>query len=99
MSRELVLHTDDGVPYSYENIRTQGWLDGHKRGLEFAAGWLRERAVELFRCGLDEKAKELRELATKMETTLGAEFDQQSSRHRTEHPEMMVVLDPPRGDV
>lgn len=93
MGRDLRLVTSDGVPYSYENIRTQGWLDGHRPGIEMAAGWFRERAVELFRCGLDERARELRQLAETMEKELYTKVDLRSAEHRTDHPEMLVVLD------
>ena len=97
MGRDLSLFTSDGVPYSYENIRTQGWLDGHRPGIEMAAGWFRERAVELFRSGLDERARDLRQLAERMEKELGSKVEIRANEHRTDHPEMLVVFDERAG--
>jgi len=70
MSKDLRLTGPDGEAYSYENIRTQSWLDGHRPGIEMAVGWLKNQAISLFIFGNDERAKEMRELAEKMEAEL-----------------------------
>ena len=79
--------TDEGdVRYSFENIRTQGWLNGHASGLDAAVGWLKERAVVLFREGKDEAATNLRKLADDMDRALRPTMEQRAKRHEREFP-------------
>lgn len=44
---DITLTDDADVRYSFENIRTQGWLNGHASGLSVAVEWIKERAVVL----------------------------------------------------
>jgi hypothetical protein len=37
MSRDTILTDETGVRHAYDNLRTQGWLDGHASGLDDAA--------------------------------------------------------------
>lgn len=93
MSRDITLLDPESVPYSYDNIRTQGWLDGHRPGIEMSVGWLKERSVEFFRCGLDERARDLRQLAERMEKELVGKVVETALEHRKNHPESLVVFD------
>jgi hypothetical protein len=83
---DLILKDDDGDRYSFENIRTQGWLEGHTSGLDAAVTWLKERAVTLFRHGKDADAKNLRLLAEDMDRALRTAMEANSKRHEREHP-------------
>ena len=85
----------DGEIYSYENLRTQGWLDGHKPGVEMAVGWLRNEAIQLFTYGQDERAIALRKMAERMEVELVKIVDERAKEHRTAYPEMVVGKDTP----
>lgn len=83
---DVILTDDADVRYSYENIRTQGWLDGHPSGLDDAVAWLKERAVRLFREGKDEAATGLRRLADEMRDALYPVMAERAHRHEQEHP-------------
>ena len=87
MSKDLRLTGPDGEAYSYENIRTQSWLDGHRPGIEMAVGWLKNQAISLFIFGNDERANEMRELAEKMEAELVKVADDRANEHRAAYPE------------
>jgi len=91
MSRDTILKDEDDVKYSYDNMRTQGWLDGHVSGLEAAVAWLRERAIELFRKGSDEEATRLRKLSEEMLKELGPRMEASAKRHEKDHP--IVITD------
>lgn len=84
---DLELHDDEGNTYSFDNIMTQGWLEGHRPGLERAATYLRDQAVEEFKRGNDNAARALRDLANKMETTLGKEMDDRAAQHAKDYPD------------
>lgn len=86
-----ILKDENGTRYSLENARTQGWLDGHEAGLDAAVGWLKERAVLLFRQGKDAQAIELRKLSEDMERALRPGMVAHARRHEIEHP--IVVTD------
>ena len=86
------LMTDESdVRYSFDNIRTQGWLSGHASGLTAAVEWLKERAVVLFREGKDEPARDLRRLADDMDRALRPAMEQRAKRHATEFPAIVEV--------
>ncbi len=92
MSRDLILHSDESEErYSYDNICTQHWLEGHAPGLEAGAAWLREKAVELFREGKDSEATAMRRLAEQMLKALKPEMEARAERHGKEHPEVVEV--------
>ncbi len=95
MSRDITLTDPDGVRYSYERISTQNWLNGHVPGMEAAAGWLRERAVVLFRNGNDTAAVNLRKLADDMERELKPDMQKRIDDHYRDHPEVLDEADEP----
>jgi len=70
----------------YDNLRTQGWLDGHMSGLDAAAAFLIERAVQWFREGKDHDASRLRYLALEMLEKLRPEMEERSKQHAQDHP-------------
>lgn len=84
--RDTILIDKEGDHYSFSNIRTQGWLNGHSAGLDMAVEWLKERAVTLFRDGKDEAATNLRKLALDMDRALRPVMEQRARRHDGEHP-------------
>jgi hypothetical protein len=86
MSRDTILTDDAGVRYSYDNLKTQGWLDGHACGLDKAAEFMRERAVELFRAGKDDEASRLRRLAEDMVKTLRPQMERRAKDHAKNYP-------------
>lgn len=86
MSRDTILTDDADVRYSYDNLRTQGWLDGHISGLNAAAEYLRELAVTLFRDGKDDKAVYLRRMADDMVNALRPQMEKRSKDHAKECP-------------
>jgi len=90
---DRIMTDEDGVRYSFENIKTQGWLDGHAGGLDDAVHWLKERAVDLFRAGKDEEATSMRRLAEDMDRKLRPGMEQQSKRHREEFPAVVGESD------
>jgi hypothetical protein len=83
---DLTLTDNDGDHYSFDNIRTQGWLSGHVCGLDMAVEWLKERAVVLFREGKDETATNLRKLADDMRRALQPQLEERARRHEREFP-------------
>ena len=86
MSKDIVLTDEDGRRYSYENLQTLSWLDGHLRGIEAAAGWLKRRASGLFEAGRDEEAVALRNMVDEMLGELGLSMKARSSVHSEMHP-------------
>ena len=83
---DTILTDEADVRYSFDNIKTQGWLDGHVSGLDAAVGWLKERAVALFREGKDEAASSLRRTADAMDRALRSDMEQRAKRHSKEFP-------------
>lgn len=91
MSRDRILTGDDGARYSLDNIRTQGWLNGHYGGLDDAVNWLREQAVALFRDGKDEQAVALRKLAERMGAALQPKMRLRAEEHERDFPMRLGV--------
>ena len=95
MSSDTILRDPEGREYSLDNLSTQRWLDGHEPGLDLAAGWLREKAVGLFRQGRDEEATRLRKMADEMQAEISASLRARCADHQREYP--IVLPDkPPR---
>lgn len=86
MSRDTILTDKANVRYSYDNLKTQGWLEGHTNGLDAAAEYLRERAVKLFRDGKDAEATRLRSLADDMVKELRPQMEKRATDHAKIHP-------------
>ena len=83
---DTILTDENGARYSFANIKTQGFLNGHTSGLDAAVDWLKERAVSLFRDGKDEAATSLRKLAEDMKHALRPAMEQRARRHEREFP-------------
>jgi hypothetical protein len=96
--RDTVLQDEDGVRYSYDNLRTQGWLDGHMSGLDLAFGFLVERAVVLFRNQKDEDATRLRRLAEEMVQALRPQMEERSREHAQNFPIVIAAVSPPEDE-
>lgn len=97
MSSDTILTDAEGIRYSYDNLRTQGWLDGHACGLEAAAEFLQERAVKLFRAGKDAEATHLRRLAEEMVKELRPRMEKRAEEHAKDNPTVLVE-EGDRGD-
>jgi hypothetical protein len=82
---DTILTDDADIRYSFENIRTQGWLNGHVSGLDAAVEWLKERVL-LFREGKDEAAVNLRRLADDMDQALRPVMEKRAKQHAREFP-------------
>lgn len=91
MSRDTILTDSDGVRYSYDNLRTQSWLEGHTPGAEEAVVVILEKAVSLFREGHHQKAIEMQNLAKEIEEKVTHTQAERSKRHGKEYP---IVLPP-----
>jgi len=90
---DTIMRDESGVRYSYDNIKTQGWLNGHTSGLDAAVSWLKERAIVLFRDGKYDAAISMRKLADDMHAALYEDMEERASRHQDEFP--AVVEDEP----
>lgn len=88
---DIILTDDADVRYSFNNIRTQGWLNGHASGLKACVEWLKERSVVLFRTGKDDAAINLRKLADDMDRALRPVMEENAKRHEHEFP---AVIEP-----
>lgn len=89
MSCDLEMRDESGNIWSYDNIRTQSWLEGQRVGAEAFAGALTERAVELFRVGKDDEARKLRTMAAELLVTLKANMNKAADEHKKAFPEMV----------
>jgi hypothetical protein len=92
MSSDTILTDDADVRYSYDNLKTQGWLSGHSSGLDQAAAFICERAVALFRAGKDDEASRMRRLAEDMVKELRPQMEQRTKDHAKNHP--IIALRP-----
>lgn len=89
MSRDKILTDEKGARYSYDNIRTQGWLNGHASGLDQVLDFLHERAVKLFRERKDNEAIAMRALADDLHRELRAKMTERADQHEREHPALL----------
>lgn len=89
MGKELVLKDQDGDLYSYDNIKTQGWLEGHFSGLEIAANYLKDLAVKLFQEAKHDKAIYLQKLADDMVKELEPKMRSRAKLHEKEFPDLI----------
>ena len=91
MSSDTILKDKNGVLYSYDNIRTQSWLDGHEPGIEQAAGFLLERSKELFALGQDSDAIFLRKLSKELKEMAKA-ARAHAKKHQEAYPEIVIPV-------
>ena len=95
MSRDYVLVCEDGQRYSFNNLTTQNWLNGHAPGAEEVLTWLLERAICLFRMGKIEEAVEMRSLADEARKSVVPRLEKCAKEHEREHPELLPACAPP----
>lgn len=88
MSRDMILTSEAGVRYSYDNICSQHYLEGHAPGCERAEGYLRERAARLFTAGKDVEAIAMRKLADELRG-VGEAMEEEARKHALEYPEIV----------
>jgi hypothetical protein len=86
MSCDTTLTDEDGNRYSFDNLATQKWLDGHAQGARIACNRLRDKAAEMFRAERHREAVEIQNLATSIEATLIPELEKQAAVHKNTHP-------------
>jgi len=86
VSSDTIMTGDDGVRYSYENLKTQGWLEGHESGLDAAVGFLRERATRLFASRQDDEAIRTRDLADELIGELLEGMRRRATEHARDYP-------------
>jgi pyrroloquinoline quinone (PQQ) biosynthesis protein C len=86
MSRDTTLKATDGTCYSLDNLVINQRLTGKIAGINEAAAWLHERAVDLFRNGKDADATALRDLAKDMAKELGPKLQREAVQHAAEYP-------------
>lgn len=86
MSRDTVLVADTGAKYSYDNLCTQKWLEGHAPGAERAVEWLSDLARERFDQGKDDEARLLRDTAIRMQRVLVPKLDREAREHEDKYP-------------
>ena len=95
MSRDYVLVCDDGKRYSFDNLTTHYWLNGHAPGAEEVLAWLLERAVCLFRMEKIEEAVEMRSLAEEARKSLLPILEKRAKEHEREHPKLLPADETP----
>lgn len=89
MSRDTILTDEDSVKYSYDNIKTQGWLNGQPSGAEQLCEWLINKSVEMFKDGRIDDATKLRALALEAKSKVVPALKANAERHKKEHPEQI----------
>lgn len=86
MSRETIVTDEEGNTYSFDNLSTQKWLDGHWSGLDQCVQWLDQQAMVLFGERKRERAVYLQTLADEMEEDLRPRMIQRAKEHAEEFP-------------
>lgn len=86
MSKDTILKDADGNVYSFDNLATQKWLEGHYSGLDECCGWLEEKAATLFRSRKREQATEMQNLADELRRELRPQMIKAAEAHETEFP-------------
>ena len=90
MSRDIILKDHEGTRYSFDNIKTQGYLDGHSPRVAAAVNWLRNKSVDLFRVKKDQEAIMIRDLADELLAKVDPGVREHAKRHSREYP---IILD------
>lgn len=86
MSRDTILKDEEGNKYSYDNLKTQGWLEGHYCGLDCAVKTIADKAVDFFREGKHDKAIEYQKLAKEIKELLEPEMRRRAKEHEEQYP-------------
>ena len=87
MSGDTFMKDDEGTVYSYDNLTTSNWLQGHLGGLDACVAYLKKKAVDLFTTGKDSEAVAIRKLAELMDTDLRPGMFKSISDFKAEHPD------------
>jgi hypothetical protein len=87
MSRDTVLKDANGVKYSYDNIGTQGFLEGHAPGAQAVIIFIKEKATKAFSEDNDKEAMLLRSLAKEIEKNIVPPMLRRASTHKIDYPE------------
>jgi hypothetical protein len=95
MSRDLLLtDKETGDVYSFSNLSTQKWLEGHYSGLDGCVGWLMSESVELFKHRKDQEALAVRRLADRMKEALESAMRKRAKEHEIEFPTLISKKQP-----
>lgn len=90
MSRDTILTDEDGNRYSYERIKTQGWLNGHVLGAEAIVDWLKNKAVDMFKAGRHDEAAKMQLLAVEAAKAVIPKLRNDAEVNGRAYPEMMT---------
>lgn len=90
MSSDTILKDASGQRWSFDNIRTQGYLDGHAPGAEAVAAYIKKKATEAFSAGNDKEAFLLRKLAEDIVKDVVQVMVTRAKEHEKLHPEKIA---------
>lgn len=96
MSRDAYLidkSGEDDTVWSLDNLSTLKWLEGHVPGVEYAAGYLTERASKVFLDGDTKKAEIYRDMANEILAKLVPELRAKAKKHAVDYPEKVEADD------
>jgi len=86
MSQDTLLKDNEGNCYSFDNLATQKWLEGHKAGAQTVAGFLLEKATKAFSEKRDSEAMLLRKLSDEILATIVPKMEERAKEHSVNHP-------------
>jgi hypothetical protein len=89
MSRDAILKDAKGVRHSYDNIKTQGFLEGHAPGARAVISFIKEKATKAFVEDNDKEAMLLRSLAKEIENRLVQPMLNRATVNKVDHPETL----------
>ncbi len=86
MSRDTIVTDADRVRYSFDNLSTQKWLEGHSAGLDACVEWLNQEALKLFGQRKTNEALAMQKLADLMRDSLRPAMVERAKEHAKEYP-------------
>lgn len=86
MSRDTLLKDDAGTVYSFDNLATQKWLEGHYSGLDGCVEWLNSKAGKLFSARDNAAAVAMQRLSDEMKDELRPRMVARAKEHEEEFP-------------
>lgn len=86
MSRETLVKDNEGNTYSFDNLATQKWLEGHYSGLDQCCTWLDQKANALFGQRKRDEAIKLQSLADELKKGLRPLMVERAKEHEKEFP-------------